>query len=137
MQPPKTQSWNCYFFPSQRHWHVIADRQTIVKLNLKCYILYEINKMYVTSTNILMFKISIAIVSIIISIIIITITVIISSIIIVFIKSAWRIFQIKQLSPAILVSHNFWRQKFAYFFVFTFSLFKSYIILWIKITWAI
>ena len=93
-------------------------------------------KMYVTSTNILMFKISIAIVSIIISIIIITITVITSSIIIVFIKSAWRIFQIKQLSPAILVSHNFWRQKFAYIFVFTISLFKSYIMLWIKITWA-
>ena len=92
--------------------------------------------MYVTITNILMFKISIAIVSIIISIII-TITVITSSIIIVFVKSAWRIFQIKQLSPAILVSHNFWRQKFAYIFVVTFSLFKSYIILWIKITWAI
>ena len=58
MQPPKTQSWNlkynleqlgkisnCYFFPSQRHWHVIADRQTIVKLNLKCYILYEIKEL--------------------------------------------------------------------------------------------
>ena len=67
------------------------------KLNL--YILYEtkelwnITKMYVTTVNILMFIISIAIVTIIIIIIIIiTITVITIITIIVYVKSAWWIF---------------------------------------------
>ena len=44
---------------------------------------------------------------------------------------------IRHLSPTILVSHEFWRQIFADAFLFTFSLFKGYGILWIKIAWAI
>ena len=70
------------------------------KLNLKCYVLYEIRelltitKMYITIINTLKFIISIAIVIVVspITVIIITITVITISIIILFVKSAWRIY---------------------------------------------
>ena len=91
------------------------------KLNLKCYILYEtkelltITKMYITVLNTFMFIISIAIVITTIIIIIIRITVNTISIIIVFAKSPWR--YVKSGSyPAILVSHDFWRQIFAHIF---------------------
>ena len=73
--------------------------------------------MYITIINILVFIFSIAIVIIIIIIIVlITIIVITVSIIIVFVKYTWRIGKIRQLSPAVLVSHNFRCQTFAHFF---------------------
>ena len=71
-----------------------------VKLNLKCYVLYETKelliltttKIYNTIINILIFIVNIVIVIIIISIIIIvTINVIIISVTTVFVKSAWQI----------------------------------------------
>ena len=96
----------------QRHWHVLADRQT---KPFKCYAWYEtkelltVTKMYIIIIDILMLIISIDIIIIIIIIIITTIVFIIS-IITIFVKSYWRIFKIRQLSPVILVSHDFWRQ---------------------------
>ena len=74
--------------------------------------------MYITIINSLMFIISIAV--IIFIIIIIILTVISISIIIIFVKSAWLTCLNRQLSPAILVSHDFWRQIFAHFFIYVF-----------------
>ena len=92
---------------------------------------------YITIINILIFIVSIVIVSFIIIIIFITINVINISFITVFVKSAWQICQIKQLSPAILVPHDFWRQVSAFaFFIYLFFV-QNLQHLWIKITWAI
>ena len=87
---------NYYFLSDDTRlfYHNATDRQTMDKLNLKCYILYEtkelltITKMYITVLNTFMFIISIAIVITTIIIIIIRITVNTISIIIVFAKSA-------------------------------------------------
>ena len=113
------------------------------KLNLKCYVLEEtkellsIIKMYITIINILIFIISIAIVfiNIIIIIIIINITIINISIIIAFFKSVCMLNQ----TPMSCNSYVIWlltSKKINALFLFTFSLFKSCNILWMKIIWA-
>ena len=123
---------------SQRHWHVIADLQT----EPSCFVSHEtkelltVTKIYITVINVVIFTISIAIIII---IIIIIINIIINgntiSIINMSFTCTWRICWIRHIFPAILVSHDFWRQIFSkYFFLFTFSLFKSYKII---VTWAI
>ena len=98
----------------------------------------QLNTIYVSIAILLFLLLLIIIINIIIMIIIIIITITdITISIIVFVKSAWRICWIRLLSPATLVSHDFWRQISAYVFLLTFSLFQRYNVLWIKVTWTI
>ena len=111
MQPPKIQSYNLQYNLEQlgkiSNYYFLYDDTRLFchnaidmllvndKLKLKCYVLYEtkelltITKVYIAIINILIFIISIAIVIIIITIITVTVTI---SFIIIFVKSAWRIY---------------------------------------------
>ena len=114
---------------SQRHWHVITDWQTEPYETKE---LLTTIKMYITIINILIFIISIGIVIIVIIILTITITFTTINIIIVFVKSACGLSTTISYNSCVtwLLTSNFR----TCFFIYLFSLFKSYDILWIKIT---
>ena len=93
------------------------------KLNLKCYELNEtkelltITKMYITTIFIIRLPF----------LLLLSLSLLLSLLLVLSVKPLWRICSFRQLSPAILVSHDFRRQIFARVFLFIFSSFWNLI----------